>query len=378
MAGIAVERREQRSALHIESPSDLNAFLDREMKFWEWTIKSPAHQYAQINNIVNRYKPNWVNSLQGEATQWETGDENARTRVQNTLNTRFVQEHYLTALDPEAWAVAHLAKTDPIGAIVALGMIHGIVPFTDPGFTQHPANRRGAAKGLTILAGVDPDASRAAASSLDQARDAFEDDANRLRSVITSTKRDAEAAAESVGEDARTLAASLKANYTRSETERQQTFERLKSGLEGVTDAYERHMRLQGPVRYWQKKALRHTHAKWLALSILLIYCVLSVIYLQWAFETAAAHLPTEVGEKIPFAALFKAGAFALLVSSIAFWIGRVLLRIYLSNQHLATDAEERMTMVMTFLALARKKRPSKMKTRISFWHPYFALARME
>jgi hypothetical protein len=89
---------------------------------------------------------------------------------------------------------------------------------------------------------------------------------------------------------------------------------------------------------------------------ILIAYSIVALLYLQWAFEKAAAHLPTNPGEPISVAALFKAGAFALVVTSVAFWIGRVLLRIFLSNQHLATDAYERMTMVMTFLALVRSK----------------------
>ena len=43
-------------------------------------------------------------------------------------------------------------------------------------------------------------------------------------------------------------------------------------------------------------------------------------------------------------------------MTTIAFWIGRILLRMYLSGHHLATDAEERRTMIMTFLALAKSK----------------------
>jgi Family of unknown function (DUF6161) len=61
-------------------------------------------------------------------------------------------------------------------------------------------------------------------------------------------------------------------------------------------------------------------------------------------------------GTEIPYAALFKATAFAILMTTIAFWIGRILLRMYLSGHHLATDAEERRTMIMTFLALAKNK----------------------
>jgi hypothetical protein len=68
----------------------------------------------------------------------------------------------------------------------------------------------------------------------------------------------------------------------------------------------------------------------------------------------AASHLPGDA-VTVPYAALFRASTFALLMTSIAFWVGRVLLRIYLSARHLTTDAEERRTMITTFLALTRK-----------------------
>jgi hypothetical protein len=44
-------------------------------------------------------------------------------------------------------------------------------------------------------------------------------------------------------------------------------------------------------------------------------------------------------------------------MTTVAFWIGRIILKIYLSERHLATDAEERRTMVMTYLALTRSKK---------------------
>jgi hypothetical protein len=83
---------------------------------------------------------------------------------------------------------------------------------------------------------------------------------------------------------------------------------------------------------------------------VLVAYTAVAVWGLYFVYDRAASHLPTTANDPISYAALFKAGAFALLISSVAFWVGRVVLRIYLSNQHLQTDAQERMTMAMTFL----------------------------
>jgi Family of unknown function (DUF6161) len=40
------------------------------------------------------------------------------------------------------------------------------------------------------------------------------------------------------------------------------------------------------------------------------------------------------------------------VLSTVAFWIGRLLTKLYLSEHHLRNDAEERATMTTTYLAL--------------------------
>jgi hypothetical protein len=114
-------------------------------------------------------------------------------------------------------------------------------------------------------------------------------------------------------------------------------------------------MELQGPVRYWKLRAIQNRASSNRALFILVPYGIAAVASLYYLYDKAAGHL-LATGTEIPYAALFKATAFAILMTTIAFWIGRILLRMYLSGHHLATDAEERRTMIMTFLALAKNK----------------------
>jgi hypothetical protein len=52
-------------------------------------------------------------------------------------------------------------------------------------------------------------------------------------------------------------------------------------------------------------------------------------------------------------AIFLKFAAIGAAVTTIVFWIGRVLLRIYLSDRHLLSDAEERVAMILTYLALS-------------------------
>ena len=45
-----------------------------------------------------------------------------------------------------------------------------------------------------------------------------------------------------------------------------------------------------------------------------------------------------------------------LLIVSVFFWAGRVMVRIYLSEHHLAIDAQQRATMAETYLALVHEE----------------------
>lgn len=95
-----------------------------------------------------------------------------------------------------------------------------------------------------------------------------------------------------------------------SQGERQSEFEKLKSGLEGITLAYETRMQLQGPVRYWRLRADQNRLAYRVALAILIVFSAGAIYVLYCLYDRAASHLPTD-GAAVPCAALFKATAFA-------------------------------------------------------------------
>lgn len=55
---------------------------------------------------------------------------------------------------------------------------------------------------------------------------------------------------------------------------------------------------------------------------------------------------------KAPVALYVVISGGLLLLSTIAFWVGRLLTKLYLSEHHLRNDAEERAVMTTTYLAL--------------------------
>lgn len=356
---ILIDRGPSRQALAFNGPDDVISFLESEREFWSWQAGKLDVNNGNVENLISQYNPAWTEQLKTLTEQWRTStdtdaNQNSRNQLENGLRRRFTNRRHFCARDPEAISISAIARQDANVAAVALATLHGIAPLQDQPSLQHGSNLAGVARGLAVAAGIDSSGAMGAVTELNKARQRFEDDTNRLRSTIEDTKNHSATLAQKIATDANTQNERLEREFQSEEAARKSIFESQRSDYGALKKAFEIDMQLKGPVRYWENKARRHGKAKWISLLFLTIYTVIAVLGLIWVYDDAASHLPTTANEAISYAAIFKAGAFALLISSIAFWIGRVFLRIYLSNQHLQTDAQERMTMAMTFLALIR------------------------
>jgi Family of unknown function (DUF6161) len=111
-------------------------------------------------------------------------------------------------------------------------------------------------------------------------------------------------------------------------------------------------MTLRAPADYWIDKAKMHRDAVKISRQWLIGFTSIGSLALSLALYflaiTAAALAKGDAAIYIKFAVI---GAIA---TTITFWVGRVLLRIYFSDRHLLTDAEERVAMIKTYLALSK------------------------
>lgn len=136
-----------------------------------------------------------------------------------------------------------------------------------------------------------------------------------------------------------------------------------KQEIDSVRVAYEESMRLQGPVKYWSLKARTHgTNEKWATLYVALFFIV-GGAGLVAAFVVAGDFILTSSREAIAAGTPQPTALYVLLTGGLAalttltFWIGRLLTKLWLSEHHLRNDAHERAVMTTTYLALTREER---------------------
>lgn len=121
------------------------------------------------------------------------------------------------------------------------------------------------------------------------------------------------------------------------------------ANLKNIEDTFHNKLALQKPIDYWRDKKVSHVKlAKrfaWASSVVLVLFGVGLGFLIHWAFgglETNENPKHWQVGVTV-IAAFF------------VIWIVRLLIRMFLSHQHLAADAAERVTMVQTYLSLSRE-----------------------
>jgi hypothetical protein len=345
-----VINRTQRHMITLPSKSDAAAFIDREEKLWSWIDDGAGHTHNQGNGVAGRYRPeNWIPRFR-QSLQQATQED-----FKQIMQQRYNAEQNLCAIDPESPGLQALADADKVVAVVALATIHGEIPIQDVNFLRSDIrNRIGVAHGNSLLAGVDTSIVVGTNRALMESRGAIDLEAQRMRALIDKSQVDASKSVEQIEAAAHALGAAHEQAFSKAESERAEAYSKLRNELDATAKAFEIQMELQAPVAYWRARAGQYRRTSGWALSLLIIFAVASVGGLYHLYDVAASHLPSDAAT-VPYAALFRASTFALLMTSIVFWVGRVLLRIYLSARHLTTDAEERRTMITTFLSLTRK-----------------------
>ncbi len=115
-----------------------------------------------------------------------------------------------------------------------------------------------------------------------------------------------------------------------------------KQRFDGFVDAYKNQMRLKAPVQYWAENVEHHKKSArnfGIASIVLSMFIFLPIAYVAW--EILAT-------EEIVWG---KVGVVAF-TTSLAIWLIRILVRMYLSHNHMQMNSQERVVMTQAYLAL--------------------------
>lgn len=248
-----------------------------------------------------------------------------------------------------------LSSMPPTRAAYALSYYLGInLPLT----ASSPEGLRGVVQALLCDLGYS-NASEPAASSLQSLYNEWSAKLSESKQTEAQLKADHESEISAQRAATTEHKAQLAATLTETSTQLTQKLSDVESQLsqklldaenrlKAVEKTYDEKLALRSAVTYWETKARSH---KWWAV-VWGVFSVISAIAATWF--TLNSVKQTLGVTKITEAQLSQVSELAL-IAIFGVWLMRVLVRLMLSNTHLHTDASERRTMMLTYLAMMRE-----------------------
>lgn len=350
---------------------ELMDWIDRETKFWSWSRHvNPGNHKIALDQALQLL---W--SAESEAQQLsglqQQGQDNAvqerLLRVQAYLKDVYLNHglpHSTSALGKRLDAL----KSDPA---MAIGFVY---PFLKMGSNYQFDARdlpswRGFLSGLlerfNLLEQQEP--------RVQAERDALADLRSRSEQQLAEKALTAEALQRRYEE----LAADIAKADEKQKLDFEQLLEQIneehaqalaahEAAMADLKRAFKDGMALRGPVEYWSTKAKTHftkstNLMRWSFGGITFLAIVLGL--LAWWI---AHDLKTDTAPEA-----WKVSVL-VLVGVLGIWVVRLVIRMWLSHAHLATDADERVTMVQTYLALLEDGKMTKDEDRALVLTPLF------
>ena len=116
---------------------------------------------------------------------------------------------------------------------------------------------------------------------------------------------------------------------------------------------YDESLALAKPVEYWRKKARSHLWLSW-AFGIVALLAGGGVFWLLNNLIHETLRVPDGVKDPVAWHPGYWRLAVMIAAGVFGVWVIRILVRLFLSHVHLLSDANERVTMALTYLSLLR------------------------
>lgn len=178
----------------------------------------------------------------------------------------------------------------------------------------------------------------------------------RVRELETEKDRFVEVRRRGIRRWTRMLKNRLRASWTAEAEALGSSRDAAIAEIRATEEKYRVQMALKAPVEYWRGKAT--THSRWeIGWGVAMVaYFALAAFAIYAIAEKAADYLKT-----VPDAAhatpiyIIVSGA-TVGATTLIFWLGRLITKLFLSEHHLATDCREKAVMTQAFLSMETRE----------------------
>jgi hypothetical protein len=337
------------SPLVLPTPEAAEKFILSEEAHWQWARGGNKPWLSDMINTLNKY----FGRVKKGIDEWKMHPDNPAS-AQDAMKALFLTYKVPMSTDPVSMALEDIrARYGDVTAATALALQMDRLGF-NPAQPTPPEMWRGVAAFGAVVSN--------AIGKVDTFGnlDVVSAQLSALRAEAQATNEAAKRvvqAANKLFEDWITDSSAKYEEAEKSRTDRAAEFVSHAVEKISATDAaYTKQMQLQASVSYWRKQASDQLTKSHIYLKVLGGFAAVATVV---AFTIAYNFLPVLASKTIAEQPSLYAIALTItvLITTIVFWAGRVLTRLYLSAHHLSNDASERVVMIETFLALTKESK---------------------
>jgi hypothetical protein len=331
---------------------EIARWIEKERSAFQWLFDGGAQAGGGVANLRTTFF-NFFIALRQQLSQWQSApdNENPKQLFANifrnfySANTSVHSDHQFVKI-----AADIAAKDGSVAASAAFGLLLGV--DSQPQFQTI----KGMIAATLKQAGIDPQSPALVVTAIADLNSSASADRAKIVAEWTGLSEQVRSLLERTESSFKAQTDKFEARSTEMQESINAYVNASIKSIQDTEGAYKEQMNLQASVGYWGAKATSHRNAIRWSRSILIVFTLFGSAFLIGALfwiTTAAMELTEKT--KADTAVYLKFAAIGAIITTIVFWVGRVLLRIYLSDRHLLTDAEERVAMVKTYLALTNE-----------------------
>lgn len=349
-------------SIEFSNVPELLSWLQGELKFWEWAQKNFAQDLALLNQEV---KDRILNSLRNAIAFYQRLTQNptdGEALSQGPTHLSAYLQSGLVSTTARSQFIEGIKKTQgELFAQAALAAYLGETTLKNNGSQPQQHRYKTQRARLHMLLFDDGMTKESAEHSKASIRSICDQSSQLLKKNADAVERRIKRADK--------MATDLEESHTHTLGEHSEAHskalalfeERGTKAVESIksTEAhFTTRMELAAPVDYWNEKANIHVTNErawgqrlfWYSLTA----APLTIAVYVGCFTLAWLNIGTVKAEALPIFVL--ASAALAVFTTIVFWIARFLVRLFLSERHMAIDAKARAVMTKTFLALAKNE----------------------
>lgn len=333
------------------SATELFEWIDREIQAWSWlsSVGGGSYRGAIDNNIgpVRNAHGHAQQAMQYEANTPGAGAQ-FYGQIQAAIQDTFIARAFPHSNSPLFHAVEQIRGRDPMEAVAYLyTRMHGANNYQFD--ARDISSWRGFLAGVLEQIPTDGIPARAYQSALDSMSDTRAN-TERLLAEKTEAYSALHRNYERVSADVSTIKANQEALFEGFMETNQKAQDDALAAHQGrmktLEDTFREKMALRAPVEYWEGRQKKHEKGTkvmgGLSFGAMALLAITIGRVASWVLQNLTPDGKPEVWRV----------SVLVLIGVLGVWATRLLVRMFLSNIHLATDAAERVVMVKTYLSL--------------------------